>query len=321
MRSQVIYPFRSIEWVIGRKCIEFPNINTEKTYGINVTPSFHEVSTTDAAKSPLDKRFEGSKISLQDFSIQDKGLEINIRLQVNKLEKFFSGDDAVAAQKDVLSAVILWDSKDSLQRGVGIPCEICSTSDKTIVLKQSFNAGQLRNSINIRVAIFLKTPYPGNRLREFAKTPGTYLGTLYGPWTIELEGNASQFPIVVDEQLDAKLPPWSIRLEYDDPLSDAFSLDHFAIIINKNNDESEFILPPPDQPRLIQPALKEIVSAALAILIEELRSNNHLWSEIMEGKSEPGSIGAAAAYIHDALKADSPEQYKLVSQIRANLCR
>lgn len=323
MKSYTIEPYRTVDWVIGRKVSPDSDNAAERIYGITWKPEFSTLPGTNgrAEGCALSARFEGASttIILDDFSIREQGLRISLRLEFKRIDALFAGKDAVAARGDVLAAVIIWDSKDSLQKGSSKPAFLEHGKTATFHLQQDFNAGQLRNSVSFSVALFLHKLSGGNRSAEFAGTRGAYLGTISGPWTLSLEGSASLFPVIIDDNLNRQSAPWSLRIDYDDPLEDSFAPDHFAIVINKNHPDAKFILPPEEDPRMIQPALKEIVSAAMAVLIEDVRSNTRAWTAVLEGNAAPGSIGAAVAYMHDALGADSPEQHRLISQIRNKL--
>jgi len=323
MKSYTIQPYRTVDWVIGRKAAPEADNAAERIYGITWKPEFSTLPSANgcAKGSALSARFEGanSTIILDDFSIREQGLRISLRLEVKKIAALFAGEDAVATRGDILAAAIIWDSKDSLQKGSSEPVFLEHGKTASLNLQQDFNAGQLRNSVSLSVALFLHKLSGGKRSSDLAGTRGAYLGTISGPWTVSLEGSASLFPVIIDDTLDRKSAPWSLRIDYDDPLEDSFAPDHFAILINKNHPDAKFILPPEEDPRAIQPALKEIVSAAMAVLIEDVRSNTGAWTAVLEGNAAPGSIGAAVAYMHDALGADSPEQHRLISQIRTKL--
>jgi hypothetical protein len=55
--------------------------------------------------------------------------------------------------------------------------------------------------------------------------------------------------------------------------------------------------------------------------MNQLRTNEGEWNEILARKSDPGSLGAAVEYFHHVKQANSPEQHKLVAQIRSKLSR
>lgn len=320
MKSFNIQPYKTLDWVRSR----WQNSNNNSNpvgihYGINFEFSATASSQNGIGDVPLDHRIEGSSITLNDFSIHEKGLKIKVQVHVEKLEALFRGEKAVATPGDLLAAALVWDSKDSLQRGASEP--FCFEYGKSISfeLEHVFQARQLRNSMTFRVGLFLQNPCSSKRPSELANLKGAYLGTFIGPWSIALEGAASLFPIIIDDTLDAQSSPWSLKLDYGDPLEDSFSPEHFAIVINKKNSDSKFILPPDENLRAIQPALKEIVAAALALLIEDVRKNSSAWALILRDEAAPGSIGAAVNYIHYTLGADSPEQHKLISQIRSKL--
>jgi hypothetical protein len=323
MKSFNIQPYKTLDWVRNRCKIGNNNSDPlEIHYGINFEFSATSSSRNGIGDVPLDHRIEGSSITLNDFSIHEKGLKIKVQVHVEKLAALFKGEKAVATPGDLLAAALVWDSKDSLQRGASEPSCLeygKSTSSTSFELEHFFQARQLRNSMTFRVGLFLQNPCSSKRPSELANLNGAYLGTLIGPWSIALEGAASLFPIIIDDTLDAQSSPWSLKLDYGDPLEDGFSPEHFAIVINKNNSDSKFILPPDENLRAIQPALKEIVAAALALLIHDVRKNSSAWALILRDESAPGSIGAAVNYIHYTLGADSPEQHKLISQIRSKL--
>jgi hypothetical protein len=323
MKSYTIQPYRTVDWVIGRKAAPEADNAAERIYGITWKPQFSTLPRANGgADGPaLSARFEGSNttIILDDFSIREQGLRISLQLEFKKIDALFAGENAVATSGDVLAAAIMWDSKDSLQKGSSKPAFLEHGKTGSFSLQHDFDAGQLRNSVNLSVALFLHKFSGGKRSSEFAGTRGSYLGTISGPWTLLLEGSASLFPVIIDDSLDRKSAPWSLRIDYDDPLEDSFAPEHFAILINKNHPDAKFILPPEEDPRTIQPALKEIVSAAMSVLIQDVRSNTRAWTAVLEGNAAPGSIGAAVAYMHDALGADSPEQHRLISQIRSKL--
>jgi hypothetical protein len=323
MKSFNIQPYKTLDWVRLR----IPNSNNnsdpaEIFYGIQPSFKFSATSSSENGVEdvPLDHQIESSSISLNDFSIHEKGLRIKVQVHVEKLEALFIGEKAVATPGDVLAATLVWDSKDSLQRGASKPSCFKYGKSTSIELEHVFQARQLRNSMNFRVGLFLQNPCSSKRPSELASLEGAYLGTFIGPWSVALEGSASLFPIIIDDTLDAQSAPWSLKFDYGDPLEDSFSPEHFAIVINKKNSDSKFILPPDENPRAIQPALKEIVAAALALLIQDVRNNSSAWASILDDKEVvPGSIGAAVNYIHYTLGADSPEQHKLISQIRSKL--
>jgi hypothetical protein len=323
MKSCIIQPYKTVDWVIANKSTPDADNAAERIYGVTWKPEFFSLadSKNGGKGSLLKERFEAGNttIVLDNFSIREKGLRISLRLDVKRVDALFQGEDAVATRGDILAAAIVWDSKDSLQKGSSMPAFLEHGKTGSCKLQLDFNAGQLRNSVSWSVALFLHKPSGAKRPAELAGTRGAYLGTISGPRTVSLEGSASMFPVIIDDSLDQASAPWSLRMDYDDPLEDSFSPDNFAILINRKHPDAKFILPPEDEPRAIQPALKEIVSAAMAVLIEDVRSNAPTWTAVLEGNAAPGSIGAAVAYIHDALGADSPEQHRLISQIRSKL--
>jgi len=322
MKSFNIQPYKTLDWVRSRSQNSNNNADpVERDYGIELAFEFSAISTTQNGieSVPLKHQIEGSSIMLNDFSIREKGLKIKVQVHVKKMDALFSGENAVAARSDVLAATFFWDSKDSLQRGASRPSHLEYGKPTTFELEHVFDARQLRNSMTFRVALVLQNPCSSRRPSELANLKGAYLGTFIGPWSVALEGSASLFPIIIDDTLDAQSAPWSLKFDYGDPLEDSFSPEHFAIVINKKNSESKFILPPDENPRAIQPALKEIVAASLALLIQDVRKNSSAWASLLLDEAAPGSIGAAVNYIHYTLGADSPEQHKLISQIRSKL--
>ena len=323
MNNQVIYPYRTIEWVVERKRkrLQNPEFTSLAAYKITSHISLDAFSPISQVRQPLDPEHKGDNLMLVGFDTSEQALELSLKLSIQGVSSLFKGEDAVAQEKDIIQLAIIWNSKPSMQRGVGQVLELHSNSNSQIVLKHQFPVGQLRQAVNISVGMFLKKQGSPSNSPGYASQPGAYLGCLYGPVTLWLEGRGAMFPLIIDDDMKSDDPPWTIRMEYALPLEDSFSKDHFAIVINPNHRDSAFLLPPPEDPKSIQPALKEVVASALGILMNQLRSNKGDWNEILAGKSDPGSLGAAVEYFHHVKQANSPEQHKLVAQIRSKLSR
>jgi len=212
---------------------------------------------------------------------------------------FYPEPTAVATNEAVLGIALFWESRQSGRRGVGNYHYFSENDQVTdIPLHVDFSPGELRDEISFIPKVFLHVA--GGVLPGYCSIQGGLLGNLDKKQTVIIDGDGSKFPIYEASE-GPKAPLWSVRMDWDDPLEDAF-FDHFKIIINTDHSDYPMVRridnPAPGQD-LVPVTLKEILASTLFGMMMKLKADTDDWNSINENKSQPKSIGQLAwTYIH-----------------------
>ena len=250
------------------------------------------------------------RIAIRGFYPDEHSLKVVFPVSIRNPQLFFEAN-GVAVKGTELGIALLWHSRESGTRGVSAVS--CFGSDDpgpvSVSLEVCFESGFLRGELFLTPVLLVAEalhegePAPAGYCNE----AGGLLGDLCGTYRICIDGNGSQFPITEFNSNDAGAPLWTLHFEWDDPLTDVFSTETVEIRINTAHRDYPLLVA--DTPQTIPPMMKEILAAALTGLIYKLRDDPQSWESILNGDSEPGTVGNAVWYFINKLhwSVNSPE--------------
>ncbi|MDG0032707.1 hypothetical protein MMB68_24470 [Priestia sp. Y58] len=228
---------------------------------------------------------------------------------------FLFGPNGVASINSKIGIALTWFSKSSNQRGVVPIAELVHDLNNFIEfdLYHAFNPGQLKGTVTIELALYLKENKENN-FPNLAKYEGTILGIL-DSYTVVIDGNGSMFPIL--EVNEPSQPLWWVSCDWSDPLSDAFSEENVCINLNTSHRFAKFLNA--ENGIGSSPMLIEIISSAVQIIIQKAQESG-VWDNIESGSGvEPGSIGQAIYYFIQTFNWDVSSPERLARSIREDL--
>lgn len=210
------------------------------------------------------------------------------------------GEQGIACHDAKLGLAIQWTSSDSRQRGIIKIGQFMADDDVfTKDIKEEFSIGQLRGEVSFTTIMYIaQAGNPNENERHLVNTNGYVLGEL-DSCTIRLDGTASSFPIY--EVSEPGQPLWRLDCEWDDPTVDAFSE---TISINLNTSHKHYSYIDVNSDNYDRQLLIEIMSSAITLIIEKLRSDDYL-DQVTRGEDlSSGSVGQAIYYFMNTLEWD-----------------
>ncbi len=307
MEPSILWPNNKTSWVVSK--IKIPPYRT-------VTRALLEDCLTTIG--PIILYSDGRRIEIdhttpiipKQFNPSSNKLRIEIEVSLERIQSFFHPSPrSVASRGAILALALFWDSHASSRRGVGSQILIEeSTQPGKQVVSIDFDANEIFGDVSVTPKLVLMAP--GEVRHGFCSTHGGLLGDIAERQTIVVDGKGSRFPIH-ECNLGPSEPLWSVHLDWTDPLEDLFE-ETFRIQLNiGHRDYVTFIHISGNQSQghQIPLALKEIVTSSLFTMMLKLRSNEAEWSQIIEGKSNPGTIGDLAwcFLTHNGWNTSSPE--------------
>lgn len=238
---------------------------------------------------------ELNPITISDFDQENDPLRIEMKISINMVENLFDpSPEAVTTKGSRLGVALFWESRESGQRGVG-SCHYLDESSqfRDVILSLDFNSGDLREEMDFTPKVFLDSV--GKILPGYSSIKGALLGNLDKKQTIILSGNGSKFPLYEASE-GRNAPLWRVQMDWNDPLEDSF-VNHFKIIINIDHSDYHVVRRienPCEGQDVVPVALKEIVTSSLFGMMVKLKDGVDDWHAIMDGKSEPKSVGELA---------------------------
>ena len=232
-----------------------------------------------------------------------------------QIPQFLFGEKGVASKESNLGIALSWTSKSSSQRGI-IPIGSFNgdiSLSKEIYLRTTFKKNNLRGEVNLETILYLKE-HRGRSSNGFSEIPGTILGVL-DSCTIIIDGSGSSFPIV--EVSEPGEPLWWVEINWTDPLTDSFNEEYVSINLNTAN--KFFKTLNLDKGLSNSPVMIEIISSAIQIIIENLKSSGD-WESIESGENlEDGSVAQAIYYFLTTFEWDFSSSQNLAKSIRKDL--
>ena len=219
---------------------------------------------------------------------------------------FLFGNRGLADDKGELGVAIRWYSRDSAQMRI-IPIATIKSTDKDFYYntKIKIEKGVLRGKLTFEVILYMHVPSPDQQVAS-----GTILGILSST-NILIDGHSSMFPIL--EIDDPTKPLWWVECNFEDALYDSFTDDHVSIIINVGHRNAKHLKL--DRGIGSSPLLLEILGSGIQTIIEEAKLQGD-WEDIINNRSEPGSIGEAIYYFIESFSWDTSSPTKLLKSIR-----
>lgn len=205
---------------------------------------------------------------------------------------------------------MIWTSSDSKQRGV-IQIGSFGNTDNILdaVAEKEFDVAQLRGEVDFSTVLYIaEAGIPEMDEMHLANTNGYVLGELEN-YVVKLDGNGSTFPVF--EVSEPGQPLWYVKCDWIDPTADSFS-DCVSINLNTAHKNYRYIN---RNEKVFNPQLlSEIMTSAIAIIVEKVRLQPAFWDQIMGNDSlEQGSVGQALYYFMETLEWDlsTPESVSL----------
>lgn len=227
------------------------------------------------------------------------------------------GPKGIAGTNAEIGIAVMWASRQSSQRGVFTGDSIRLNSDKNVfAIRGEFSPGVLRDSFTLSTILYLKsTGLLQDDERHLASVAGTSLGEL-GVTTFHLAGNGSFFPIFT---LREDGPLWRVECNWEDSRTDFFDEDSVKIILNEKHADFKHTVSPDGEG--FTPLMKEIVSSAIQIIIENVLKDVS-FQDVMSGKGiDRGSVCSAVRYFIDTFDLDTSSKENLSYTLRKFLDR
>ncbi|TDW25065.1 hypothetical protein EDD63_1066 [Breznakia blatticola] len=252
--------------------------------------------------------------TLTGYSPQKNELIIEVELEITDVRHLF-GEEGVTNAFGVLGIALHWYSVSSSQRGSCKIHEIHPMDKKVLVnYRKKINASEFRGVVDFNFSIYLESMKP-NFLDEFyCNTPGTIFGQFL-PFKLIFDGRGSMFPITVESRPNA--PLWRVLMEFGDICNETFTSEYLQICLNSAHPQFQII----NEGLSIKksPLLIEIISSALVIIVDEIKSDQNDWENILSGNYQEGSIAAAIHYFLTTFEWDVSSLNKLSYSIRNTL--
>lgn len=237
--------------------------------------------------------------------------DINIRFEFDiGNPRFLFGENGLINEDGVLGIAIRWHSKDSSQQQV-LPMVPLTIDDNHLSHKENFyiDKGVLRGKVTFETIIYVIIPSS----EQSYLVSGTVLGILESRLLL-FDGDASMFPIL--EINDPKKPLWWVTCDFVDPIVDPFDENHVAIVINKGHKHFRHLKIKKGIGS--SPLMLEVIATGLQIIIEKSKYMG-TWDDILDEKSEIGSIGEAIYYFIHTFGWDASSPENLLRTIREDL--
>lgn len=156
-------------------------------------------------------------------------LHIFGKLEISNYNILF--DEYNLAQKDtILGVAVTYIAIGSSKTFTKSIAELTyqNNDDKIIDFSLDFEEGELAAILSLKFSIYVKNAQKNNN-SVLAQTTGTMLGEIYN-CNLVLEGQGSEFPIVIIESLES--PLWDMEINFES-FDDIFSKDTTCLKINK----------------------------------------------------------------------------------------
>lgn len=226
------------------------------------------------------------------------------------------GSGGVAPSSATIGLAAMWLSRSSKTRGCVRFNESIRRSQTPAVrtFEHTFAPGTFRGQITLNTVIFLDECSYYGKENQFAKHPGTLLGELDSCKVI-IDGQGSVFPIVeVDEPSQ---PLWRVECNWNDPLVESFDAESVVVCLNRAHPAYKELMRENMKQSYL---LKEVVAGALHIIVQNAQTSE-FWADILDGKSDEGSIGEALHYFVKTLEWNTSTPERLAWSIRDYLDR
>jgi hypothetical protein len=295
----VIFPFRTL-------AAGFPD-----GLDVSTTPEFSSTGPDPGANG------EGSEFALghdSDWNASLHDLTVQWTLKPGGLKALF-GAGGIAGERAALLLAAEWTSPESgyrqLGEGVVLRLPDCSARSAPLIVSLTLGRGTLRGSGSLSLQVYLESRGPGSVRAGVATAKGSRLGTLWGPVTVVIDADSSLFP-VVEEDLGAGRPLWEFRGNWTDALSDPFSADYLALVMNTGHPDIAALRDAQAPAAGVTPLMKQVLACWLAHLVEQIAEEHGDGFNRITGDehciSEPGSIAHTLARLVSAggIDTESP---------------
>ena len=216
---------------------------------------------------------------------------------------FGAGENAIVCSNAKIGIATSWFSKASFQRGTiehGIIENTSSPLEVDIV--GSVPKAVFRDSITLDIILYLKEAgKPSATEKHFANQPGCVLGTILTK-TLLLDGVGSSFPTAY-VHAGSSAPLWTITCNWDDPMSDTLA-DSVCLNINRDNKLFKYMNNEKGNEYFDFSLLMEIMSSAISVIIEKLRTEGYDLDDIANYNPGEASVGMMVLYLQEAHKCD-----------------
>lgn len=230
-----------------------------------------------------------------------------------KCTDYLFGKDGIACSNAVLGVAVIWKSGTSKQRGA-IPVGEIRNGENVcnINFDYQFDKAQLRGKITFSTILYIKqigTPKPDEH--HLANMYGCILGELQS-FHLILDGSGSEFPVF--EKSEPGKPLWYVRCIWEDPTIDQF-YESVELYLNTAHPSYHCLV---QTDKKYDPQLMvEIMSGALQVIIEKLKSEPVNWEAAIQGKSlQKGSVAEAVNYFINTLGIDVSTPENLAITLR-----
>lgn len=296
MSRTAIFPFRTIT-------AGFPD-----GLEVSAVPVFSSTGPDPGAHAK-DSEFALGRDSDWNADLHD--ITIQWTLKAAGLKALF-GAGGIAGERAALLVAAEWTSPESgyrtLGEGVVVRLADCSARAAPLVLSLTLERGTLRGSGRLSLQVYLESRGPGSVRPGTAVTKGARLGTLWGPVTVVIDADSSLFPIV-EEDLGAGRPLWDFRENWTDALTDPFSLDHVALVMNTGHPDAAALRDVQNPAAGLTPLMKQVLACWLAHLVARVADETGDSFNRITGDeyciSEPGSIARTVAGLVSAGEIDT----------------
>ncbi|RYL92396.1 hypothetical protein [Sporolactobacillus sp. THM19-2] len=221
--------------------------------------------------------------------------------------QFLFGKNALVAEDGIIGIAFGWYSRDSSLREVFKSGEITCSEDRpyTTEINIQIPSGKLRGKVTFEIFLYLI-----DNERNRYSIPGTVLGILED-FDVIFDGDSSSFPIV--EVNEPSKPLWWVNCDFTDPLYDQFEQNNASIVLNRGHRLARKLKI--EKGLGSSPLLLEILASGLQLIVEKAQLSGD-WDQIVNGQSEPGSIGQAIYYFINTFGWDISSPERLARSIR-----
>lgn len=242
---------------------------------------------------------------------------IKVRKEFNlNNPSFLFGTNGVCSPNGIIGLAINWACKGTNSRGTIMIGEVDKNTTQldSYVFEHVFDAGTLRNTLDIELFAYIKKRGTINNQMYYVALEGVKLGVL-DTNRLVIDGSSSVFPIVTVEE--PSQPLWWVNIDYDDPTEDPFSAEYISIRINKAHKNYKKL--ESEDGIKGNSLLVEIMATSVQIIVDYLKDTPY-WESIEQRKQlEQGSIGEAISYILETYELQGLSQEQFARQIRVKL--
>lgn len=209
------------------------------------------------------------------------------------------GENGICYEDTVIGVGLEWRSEKGRVKNCAYLGHLDSSSNQVALKGSGIVLNDFSNNVIFQLIFFIEKPGTKKENQFFGNEKGLVIGEMPF-YKLFVTGTGSLFPITLAH--DSNGPLWWVRTNFTDVCLDEFSDDNLAIVLNACNKNYHFI--EENSPDFNISLLCQVLGAALATLIMEIRDKQSDNVINLDEKGEKGSIQRALVYLKSPVGID-----------------